>query len=86
MNNGFVALYTVLYYWFISKDWIGINAFGAALTLISAVGVWFLPESPKFHLSKKRFDEARASINFIAKTNKREAFIFKFESEVLEEQ
>ena len=86
MNNGFVAVYTVIYYWFISTYWIPINVFGAVLTVISAVGVFFLPESPKFFLSKRRYEEARAAINFIAKTNKQEAFTGKFDREVLEEK
>ena len=86
LNNGFVAIYTVIYYWFISTNWIPINIFGAVLTVISAVGVYFLPESPKFFLSKRRYDEARASINFIAKTNNQEAFTGKFDREVIEEK
>ncbi len=69
LNNGFVAIYTVIYYWFISTYWIPINVFGAVLTAVSAVGVYFLPESPKFYLSKRRYEEARAAINIIAKTN-----------------
>jgi hypothetical protein len=47
------------------------------------VGVWFLPESPKFFFSKKRYEEARIAINIIAKTNKQQPFTGKFESEVL---
>ena len=86
LNNGFVAVYTVIYYWFISKNWIYINAFGTLLTVVSAVGVWFLPESPKFYISRKRYDEARNSINFIAKVNKKYEFHSKFESEVLEQK
>lgn len=86
MNNGFVAIYTVIYYWFISTNWIPINIFGALLTVVSAVGVYFLPESPKFYLSKRRYDEARASINFIAKTNNQNAFTGKFDREVIEEK
>lgn len=80
-----MAVYTVLYYWFISKYWIPINVFGAFLTLVSAVGVWFLPESPKFYLSKKRYDEARAAITFIAKVNNQNAFNGKFDREILDE-
>lgn len=86
LNNGFVAVYTVIYYWFISKNWIYINAFGTLLTVVSAVGVWFLPESPKFYISRKRYDEARTSINFIAKVNNQDEFLCKFESEVLDEK
>ena len=81
-----MAVYTVIYYWFISKNWIYINAFGTLLTVVSAVGVWFLPESPKFYISRKKYDDARNSINFIAKVNKKDGFHSKFESEVLEEK
>jgi membrane protein YdbS with pleckstrin-like domain len=69
LNNGFVAVYSVIYYWFISKNWIYINIFGTVLTVVSAVGVWFIPESPKFFISRKRYDEARNAISFIAKVN-----------------
>ena len=86
LNNGFVAVYTVLYYWFISTNWLPINIFGAVLTAISAVGVYFLPESPKFYLSTKRYDEAREAINFIARTNGRREFTAKFDREVIDEK
>jgi hypothetical protein len=86
LNNGFVAVYTVLYYWFISTNWIPINIFGAVLTLVSAVGVYFLPESPKFYLSTRRYDEAREAINFIAKTNGKREFTAKFDREVIDEK
>jgi hypothetical protein len=86
LNNGFVAVYTVLYYWFISTNWIPINIFGAVLTLVSAVGVYFLPESPKFYLSTRRYDEAREAINFIAKTNGKREFTAKFDREIIDEK
>lgn len=86
LNNGFVAVYTVIYYWFISTNWIPINIFGAVLTVVSAVGVYFLPESPKFFLSTRRYDEAREAINFIAKTNGKREFTAKFDREVNEEK
>ena len=86
LNNGFVAVYTVIYYWFISTNWIPINIFGAVLTVVSAVGVYFLPESPKFFLSTRRYDEAREVINFIAKTNGKREFTAKFDREVNEEK
>ena len=81
-----MAVYTVIYYWFISTNWIPINIFGAVLTVVSAVGVYFLPESPKFFLSTRRYDEAREAINFIAKTNGKREFTAKFDREVNEEK
>ena len=86
LNNGFVAVYTVIYYWFISTNWIPINIFGAVLTAVSAVGVYFLPESPKFYLSTRRYDEAREAINFIAKANGKREFTAKFDREVIDEK
>jgi hypothetical protein len=84
LNNGVVAIYCVIYYWFISSWWIPIQVFGGVLTFVSAAGVWFLPESPKFLLTKKRYDETRAAINFIAKWNNQKPFNGKFDREILD--
>jgi len=48
--------------------------------------VWFLPESPKFLISIRKYDEARDSINVIAKVNKKQSFNEKFDREMLEEK
>jgi hypothetical protein len=45
-----------------------------------------LPESPKFFVSQRRYDEAREAINFIARTNKQKEFNGKFDREILEEK
>jgi hypothetical protein len=85
LNNGFVAVYTVIYYWFISSYWIPINVFGAVLTAVSAIGVYFIPESPKFYISRKKYDDARDAINFIAKTNGTKEFHGRFDREIIDE-
>lgn len=63
--------YIALQFWFITKDcfvnnWI---ALGLALLSLVSVAVW-LPESPRFLYSRKRFDEARTVIKKIASVNK----------------
>jgi hypothetical protein len=40
------------------------------LGVISMVGSFFLPESPKFLISRKKYNEARAAINYIAQFNR----------------
>jgi hypothetical protein len=50
------------------------------------IGVWFLPESPKFLITMKRYDDARAAINVIARVNKKEQFTSRFDREVLDEK
>ena len=44
----------------------------------------FLPESPKFLISKKRYEEARLAIRYIAKINKYKGddLDFKFDREI----
>ena len=75
----------MIYYWFISKYWIPIQVFGGFLTVVSMVGVWILPESPKFLLTMRRYDDARAAINLITKVNKKDPFTGKFDREVIEQ-
>ena len=54
------------------------------MTAVSMIGVWFLPESPKFLLTMKRYDDTRDAINIINKVNKRTTFNGKFDREVAE--
>ena len=71
MNGGMVAIYVALYFWFISIKWQYLEIFAACITVIGIVFVTvFIPESPKFYLSNKRFKEARVSLSYIAKFNK----------------
>jgi len=49
------------------------------------VGVYFMPESPKYLVSKKKYDEARLAINTIARVNNtNKVFDCQFDSEVNE--
>jgi hypothetical protein len=53
------VLYT-LYYWKIAKEWLWfVFIFAEAAGVLAIVGIFFLPESPKFLISMKRFNEAR---------------------------
>jgi hypothetical protein len=60
-----------VYFWKISKDWVWLEL-GACLSgVVSMIGGLMIPESPKFLISKKRYDEARQAISWIAKFNGR---------------
>ncbi len=53
--------------------------------IISMIGAYIMPESPKFLITKKKYDEARFAINWIARFNAREeTFNGKFDREVLD--
>jgi len=77
------VLYT-LYYWKIAKNWIWfVVIFAEVAGVIAIFATWFLPESPKFLISTKRFDEARKTINFF-RTGNTPVFKGIFDREVLE--
>lgn len=60
-----IPLLGVVYFWKISKDWIWfVVPFGEITSILVLVALVFLPESPKYLLCKKRYDEARVAINF----------------------
>lgn len=58
--DSLVQVFFTLYYWKINKDWIGFALVFAEISgLITILGAFFLPETPKYLISKKRFDDAR---------------------------
>jgi MFS family permease len=52
MNNGLVAIWMALYFWIISRNWYWIETFAMGMSLAVLAGTSFLPESPKFLMSK----------------------------------
>lgn len=61
--------------------------FGAGI-VVMIIGALFFPESPKYLYSKQRYNEARESLQHIAKMNGAKEFskLFLFENEVVEEE
>ena len=67
---GCLQILFSLYFWLMDKHWENLAYMGGLLTILSVVlCVWKLPETPRFHFSKKRFDEARKTLIEIAKFN-----------------
>jgi len=81
MNNNMAYIYVALYFWLISIDWRWLEVFAIGMTLFCIIGSLFIPESPKFYLSKKRWDDARKSLSSIARFNRLEPFNRKFDRE-----
>ena len=58
------------YYQRLDRNWFPLQLVyfvGGILTMF--IAIFLLPESPKYHYSNQRFDEARKAINFIARCN-----------------
>ena len=66
------ALFGVLYFAAISKNWIGYIAIGYVMGLVGTVCVYFLPESPKYLFMKGHYEETARILNIIARNNNTE--------------
>ncbi len=59
-----------------------------ASNALICISIIFLPESPKFLISKRRYSEARVALLYIAKLNRCSGVNtqeFKFDREVIEQ-
>jgi len=63
--------------YYITYDWHGVNtAIGIFSTIITVLILTLLPESPRFLIANKRYDECFELLNKIAKINKRSDKMF----------
>jgi hypothetical protein len=68
-----MALIGVFYFYLISKEWLYLQIFGCSLNLLVFIALFFVPQSPKFLIAKKRYDEARDILKVICEINQSDA-------------
>ena len=79
--DGLVLMWSSLYFMFIDNHWKSLYACAVVATFFAIAITMMQPESPKFLLSKGRYDEARKVITKIAKINR----LTKFDTQEDEE-
>jgi OCT family organic cation transporter-like MFS transporter 15 len=83
VNNAAVGVFGCLYFWKISKNWLWLAIVFAEAAGVIVFGLTLmLPESPRYLVSLKRYDEARASINFFVSKDSKIKFVGRFDKEV----
>ncbi|CDW89142.1 solute carrier family member 5 [Stylonychia lemnae] len=85
--EGLVFLSVCGYFLWVNKNWIYLQIPTLVLSILGTVYMIFQPESPRFLVSKGRFDQARTCFNIIAKRNGKgenyaDLIIFKEELEM----
>ena len=68
-NDGLVMAMCAIWFMLISKEWKTLYATANVLMYATHLLVWTMPESPKFLLTKGRYNEARAVMTHIARKN-----------------
>ena len=88
--ESFVYIFISLFFWFISDQWKYLQIPNLLFASVSTFVLYFMPESPRFLVSQRRFDEARATFKLIGHYNglSEEALEavdeFKFDAELKE--
>jgi MFS family permease len=64
--NGITSGMTVIYTRYIYSYWLPWQAIVLLIIALSTVAMFFIPESPKYLIAKRRYDEARDVLKLIA--------------------
>jgi MFS family permease len=67
--DGLITMLGVAYFCFVSKDWFYFVGVGYILNLSTTISVFKLPESPAWLIQMQRYDDARETLETIAKFN-----------------
>lgn len=62
-----MLLQTGLYH--LSRNWVPVQMVGLSMSIFAAIGVYLLPESPKFYYATHRYDSARKMIKLVSNYN-----------------
>ena len=71
MWEGCIGILTPLYFWKISKNWIGLFYAGFSGCIISILASILLPESPRLLIELGRLEEAKHSLQRLATYNRK---------------
>lgn len=70
--EAFIFVLATLYFWQINKHWIYFVLIGYSWNIISVIGMYWMPESPRYLLNVGKYDEAIKVFQLIASWNKKE--------------
>jgi MFS family permease len=59
VHNSVLVVFGCIYFWKISKNWIWLELYACISGVIAMICTFFMPESPKFLITKNKYDEAR---------------------------
>lgn len=71
LGDGMTMILLSVYFRYISKEWIYFQIYGIILLGLASIAVFWVPESPKFLYSLKKYDAARISLIRIAISNRK---------------
>ena len=71
IQEALVYVVATFYFWKISIHWFWLGFIGLLWQIISVVGLFLMPESPRYLVSAGKLSEAKIAFETIAKWNKK---------------
>ena len=62
MTEAAIYLFATIYFWKISNDWFNFALIGYVMGIVTAIGAWFLPESPRYLVEKGNMEELKKTM------------------------
>ena len=72
--DGLVLMWASLYFMLIDNHWKSLYSIVVVVTFVTFIAAGFMQESPRFLVSKGKYDQARKVITKMAKVNKLKKF------------
>jgi hypothetical protein len=69
MAESVVYLLDIVYFLYISKQWVWLQIPNVILCVIGIIWIYSNPETPRYLLAVQRWDDARAAFKWMAKWN-----------------
>jgi len=66
ITEAIIYILICAYFYAVSKNWVYLQLPGLAMSIIGTIYIFFLPESPRYLISRQKFDEARTAFRRIA--------------------
>lgn len=75
--DAFIAIFSSFFLLYFSQNWVNLHSVFVGLVTLSLFISFILPESPKFLVSRRHYDEAFEAYNYIARINSSETRLVK---------
>lgn len=70
MIEGSIYLLGTVYFWVVDKHWLPFVMIGYVMQCWVTLSIWYMPESPKYLLASRQFEELAKVVTRIAQFNK----------------
>ena len=69
--EAIIPLFCALYFWKVDTNWVKYFMFGYSMQIFAFIASFIIPESPRFSLEMRRYEELKETLEKIARWNRK---------------